>query len=280
MLASVPPAENVFSYVLREDPDLAEGLPDEIRPAVTSLLRAPVLVLHSRRWSPPADEPTANTLGLLVLDGLLGQRVRIGNAVATELLMCGDILRPWDQPTLQNLIPAETDWRVFTPARLAILDQRATALIGRRPELTIALAGRLLRRARNAHYLLAVSHLSRVQDRLRALLWHIASTCGHVTPQGVKIPFRLTHEVVGEIIGAARPSVTLSFRELRDRGELIRTPDGEWVLTGDPAAAFAALGARRRSGDRGPTWTTPGRTFAAAGRPPRSPGHAEAAEPG
>ncbi len=232
------PAPGMSAYILKEDPDLAEGLPDEVRHTASELLCAPVVIVSSPRWQPPRLEPSKNTLGLLVLDGLIGRRLRVGEAVATELLSCGDILRPWDRPTLADLIPGEADWRVFRPARIAVLDERITALIGRRPELTIAFASRLLRRARYAHYLMAISHLSRVEDRLRAVLWHMASNWGYVTPRGVSIPFRLTHEVLGEIIGARRPSITLAVGHLKQREELAQAPHGGWILTGDPMTLF------------------------------------------
>jgi CRP/FNR family transcriptional regulator, cyclic AMP receptor protein len=238
------------SYILEEDPDLAERLPADLRRDATRLLRAPVVVVDSPRWQPPASEPSANTFGLLVLEGLMGRRIRLGPAVATELLGSGDILRPWDRPTLEHLIPAEADWRVFRPARLAVLDDRITALIGRRPELIVGFASRLFRRARYAHYLMAISHLTRVEDRLRAALWHIASNWGRVTPAGVRVPFRLTHEVLGEIIGAQRPSVTLAIGHLTQRDELAQAPGGEWILTGDPAGWLGSQAV-------GPGTTTP-----------------------
>lgn len=65
-----------------------------------------------------------------------------------------------------------------------------------------------------------------------ATLWHIASTCGKVTPDGVSIPFRITHEVLGEIVGAHRPSVTVAIQTLETRGKLIRAAGTGFILTG------------------------------------------------
>jgi len=222
------------SFILAEDPELAQGLPPDQRRAATALFRAQVVSVNRPRWQPPNYEPTI-TYGLLVLDGLMGRRVRVGKAVATELLGPGDILRPWDEPTLWGMIPPELDWRVFRPARLAVLDERITALIGRRHELVISFSGRLLRRARSIAYLTAVSHLNRVEDRLIATLWHIASSWGRVGPEGVSVPFHLTHEVMGEILGAQRPSVTIALRGLQRRHQVKRTRGGGYLLIGDPA---------------------------------------------
>lgn len=215
--------------ILDREPDLADGLSAADRRSAGQALVAPVLELVRPRWEPPDYDP-ARTFGLLVVEGLLGRRVRVGSAVATELLSRGDILRPWDEPNLWGMVPPELDWRVFRPAQLAVLDERVTALIGRRPELVVNFSSRLLRRARSAAYLLAVSHQTRVDDKLMATLWHLASNWGRVTSAGVHIPFRLTHEVLGEIIGSQRPSVTLALGRMTQQGRVIRNRDGTFLL--------------------------------------------------
>lgn len=221
-----------FALILKEDPDLAEGLSELDRGAAISLFRAPVLHVSGPRWDPPAIDP-ATTFGLLVLEGLIGRRVSLGRAVSTELLSVGDILRPWEE-TLWEMIPAQQEWRIFTSTRLAVLDERITALIGRRPQLLVNFSSRLIRRARASTYLTVVSHLPRVEDRVLATLWHIASAWGRVTSDGVRIPFRITHEVIGEIVGAHRPSVTVAMQTLQARGVLLRAQGGGYVLIGDP----------------------------------------------
>jgi hypothetical protein len=229
-----PTSGGSVAFILKEDPELAQGLSANDQRLAHELFRARVLRATSRQWEPPQYYPP-NCFGLLVLDGLIGRRVHVGSAMATELLTCGDIVRPWDTPFPWSSLAAGEDWRVFRPARLALLDERITALIGRRPELVAAFSERLIRRARAIVYLMAISHLPRVEDKLLGTLWHLATRCGHVTPRGVKVPFRLTHEALGEIIGARRPSVTLAMRNLKQRNQLTRDPDGGYLLTGDPA---------------------------------------------
>jgi hypothetical protein len=220
--------------ILEAEPDLAEGLSPEDRRTAGRAFRAPVIFAGRPRWEPPEYDPE-RTYGLLVLDGLLGRRVKVGPAVGMELLSSGDILRPWDEPALWGLVPPELDWRVFRPTRLAVLDERITTLIGRRPQLVINFSGRLLRRARSVAYLMAISHQTRVEDKLLATLWHLASNWGRVTTEGISIPFRLTHEVLGEILGAQRPSVTTALGRLQEAGQVKRGPDGGYVLLEDPS---------------------------------------------
>ena len=195
-------------------------------------LVAPVIELHGPHWEPAESDPYA--YGLLILDGLIGRRLRVGRAVATELLSCGDIVRPWEEELLWGLSEPVLDWRVFHTTRIAILGADITTLIGRRPQLVVNFSSRLLRRVRSAAYLMAVSHQTRVEDRLMETLWYLADAWGKVTPRGVRIPFRITHEVLSEILGAQRPSVTTAFRSLTDQGLVGREPDGTFVLR-DPA---------------------------------------------
>lgn len=100
----------------------------------------------------------------------------------------------------------------------------------------VSFSARLLRRLHHAHHLMAISRLRRVEDRLLATLWHLAGIWGHVTPEGVHLPLRLTHRVLGEIVGAYRPSVTVAMQRLQDRGDLLRTPSG-YLLSGDPSGS-------------------------------------------
>lgn len=224
--------------ILVADPDLGEGLAPDDALAATRALVAPVLTASGANWDPPSYDPST-TYGLLILEGLLGRRLRVGRAVATELLSCGDILRPWEEPPLLGLNQPASDWRVLQPTRFALLDESVTRLIGRRPQLIINFSSRLLRRARVAAYLAAVSHHTRVEERLLETLWYLANAWGRVTPLGVRIPFRITHEVLSEILGAQRPSVTTAFRALLAQGLVQRQPDGTLLLPHPGAAPLS-----------------------------------------
>jgi hypothetical protein len=66
------------------------------------------------------------------------------------------------------------------------------------------------------------------------LLWYLAERWGRVTPEGVIVPLRLTHETLARLVGAQRPSVTTAIRQLEQEDHLRRTPDRLWLLCGDP----------------------------------------------
>ncbi len=48
---------------------------------------------------------------------------------------------------------------------------------------------------------------------------------------GVVIPLRLSHQLIGQLVGAQRPTVTLALGKLGQRGDLERREDGTWFLS-------------------------------------------------
>ncbi len=218
--------------LLEFDPDLGENMDHQARRLATDLVRARVFRVPKGVWQPPTIDRGAT--GLMLVSGLMVRRLRLGSVSSAELVGPTDILRPWEDDLIPTVLPATTDWRVLSEARVALLDARVTATIGRWPELSSAISGRLLRRARSLAYLMAMQHFIRVQDRLLAGLWHIASLWGRVTPEGTVVPFRLTHEMLSQIIGAQRPTTTTAIRSLTERGKLATDRNRYFVLLGEP----------------------------------------------
>jgi hypothetical protein len=90
-----------------------------------------------------------------------------------------------------------------------------------------------------------------VDRRLTALFWHLADRWGRVSINGVIVPLALTHRMLGQLVGARRPTVSTALSKLADRGELVRQPDASWLLRGDPPDAGALArgrGAREPGG--------------------------------
>lgn len=235
-------------HVLRADPDLAEGLAPDVARQAEEVVRARAFEIPAGTWTPPELAPGA--IGLLVLEGLMARTLHLGTCSSSELIGPGDILRPWEHNLIPSLVPADADWYVIEPATVALLDARVTALIGRWPELSGAIAARLLRRTRSLAYVMAAQQFIRVEDRLLATLWHLASLWGKVTPQGTLVPFRLTQETLGNLIGAQRPTTTLAVGSLIRKGRLTRDGRRRYVLLGDPpdlqGVTRHALGRRPR----------------------------------
>jgi CRP/FNR family transcriptional regulator, cyclic AMP receptor protein len=218
--------------LLREDPDLAEEMSPEARELATEWVRVRTFRVPKGPWKPPAVDHAAT--GLVLLDGLMVRTLRLGRVSSYEVVGPTDIIRPWEDDLIPSLVPTSTDWRALEQARVGLLDGRTTELIGRWPELSAAIGSRLLRRSRSLAFLMAAQHFVRVEDRLLATLWHLASRWGRVTPQGTVVPFRLTHEMLASIIGAQRPTTTTAIHSLVRRERLARDERRHYVLLGEP----------------------------------------------
>jgi CRP/FNR family transcriptional regulator, cyclic AMP receptor protein len=220
--------------LLDEFPELERALPPEERRAARHRAVAEVEHLAPGPWRPAEMQSKPGDLGVMVLGGLMMRDVVLGQTVATELVGRGDILRPATHDGAGAPVPFDVEWTVLDGARVALLDRRFAAAIGRWPELIEALVGAAVRRAQSLAFNLAVCHLRRVDSRLLVLMWHLADRFGSVGPGGVRVPLRLTHEMLGRIVGARRPSVTTALSQLAEEGRLSRCSDGTWTLHGDP----------------------------------------------
>jgi CRP/FNR family cyclic AMP-dependent transcriptional regulator len=220
--------------VFEEAPEL---LPHLSPPAATEAarVRVPLLVLEPRRWLPPRQPRGGDChLGLLVLDGLLLRRVRLGRRSGTELLGGGDLLQPWVLQPPYETPPVEPGWEVLQRARLAVLDGRFAARVARWPGVAAALAERAIERTRTLAFQLAAAHIIGLERRLLTLMWALADRFGRVTADGVLVPLGLTHATRAELVGASRPSVSTALAELGREDALERLAGG-WLLRTHPS---------------------------------------------
>lgn len=221
--------------VFDRDPALLEGLQDAVAGQLRRRVSVPRMTLVEGPW-PAAGlrEPEPGALGLLVVDGLLVRSVRMGTGECLELIGAGDLVRPWDQEAELPSMEHDTSWWVLRPATVAVLDRRVGELVGRYPELVNALLSRSLRRSRTNALSLAISHVRGSENRLLALLWHLADRWGRVTPDGVVVPLPLTHELIAHLSCMRRPTASTALQQLSRSGRLVRLPDRTWMLPGLP----------------------------------------------
>jgi hypothetical protein len=205
---------------------------------------------------------SADHVGLLILDGVLARELVVADHVSAELLGPGDLVRPWQATTRASLLPVDAIWSVLSTMTVAVLDRRFAAEAARYPEITSALFDRLSERSVRLATTQAISQLTRVDRRLKALFWHLAERWGRVSGDGVVVPLALTHRILGQLVGARRPTVSTALSELAERGELVRRPDGSWLLRGDPPGA-SSLARRPTAAElRGQDLVRPARRFA------------------
>jgi CRP-like cAMP-binding protein len=229
-------------HLLEADRELAALLPAAQAEAARQAIVAPVIELAPGPWLPPSNGPADPAeLGYVVLEGLLIRDIELVSRRAGELLGRGDVLRPSEHDGADAPLPFSVQWTVVEPTRVAVLDRDASRALAQWPELTAGLLGRAIRRAQWLSLRHVISQLIRVDARLLALFWHMADRWGHVEPEGVVVPLRLTHETLARLVGAQRPSVTLALGELADRELVVRRPDRTWRLSGDPPRDVAEL---------------------------------------
>src|SRR4051812_17283059 len=216
--------------VLEVDPDLGQGLDaseliDATRQAVGTLENA-----EPGPWRPHGVHEGKLLYGGLVFEGLMVRELTLGSSVSAELLGAGDVLVPYDADQVVPFVPSEMGWTVVEPVRIAWLDAPFAVAARRWPPLGIALLQRAQRRADRLAVTQAIAQITRVDDRVLALLWHLSERWGRVTTAGVVLPVQLTHKAIARLVGAQRPSVTTALSGLEKRGLLARRDDGAWVL--------------------------------------------------
>ena len=220
--------------LLDVDPELARGLEPHRTREAAQRLYARAIDVPRGRWKPTVVlRGGSRPIGLLIVEGVLLREATVGDHPSIELLGPGDLIRAWNDGDSEELLPRAIDWSALVATRAAVIDQAFAVRAAQWPEVFAALIDRATRRAERLVVLQAIAHLTRVDDRLLALLWCLAERWGRVVPGGVLVSLRLSHRTLAGMIGARRPSVTTALGQLMARGELERRTDGEWLLRGD-----------------------------------------------
>lgn len=217
--------------LLEADPDLADCIPPAEVDGARRQLVAAVLELSPGPWDPEVLARGAGdqVFGVLVVDGLLTRTVTLAGRTTGEIVGVGDILRPWEVEEGVPPVPFEVAWTVLTPTRMALLDRRMLAAAARWPSLAAEVASRVVKRSRSLSLSLALGQIPRVDARLLLLFWRLADRWGRMTPDGIAVPLRLTHETLAALVAARRPSVTSALGRLAHKELLVRTEHG-WLM--------------------------------------------------
>lgn len=211
-------------------------------------------------WTPPHAPPGERDLWMLVKHGLLARLLPSRAAVAAELIGAGDLL-PFDAPPGSSVL-GDASWVALTDAEVAVV---SLSRIRNHPEwshLSHGLLQRLGHQLRRSAELAAIAHQPRAADRVTLLMQHLAERWGQAGPGTLVVAIPLTHERIGQLIGAQRSTVTLALNRLAADGVLERRDaDGAWIIhTGTaPSSCATARGGsagrpspQRRAGTAGP----------------------------
>jgi CRP-like cAMP-binding protein len=210
-------------------PALAEHLSPEDVARATQAIVAPVVEIPRGSWERTSisDGPN-NPFGAIVVSGLLTRHVDIGGYPGLDLYGPGDLIAAGE--LRRATLPCGETWTATVRSRLAMLDDRFLVAARRWPRLVSALFAQLQEQHDRLLVQLVVAEQPRVEDRLMLLFWQLSDRFGKVTPDGIVIRLALTHEALGRLIGARRPTITLALRNLAERDALVRRADRSWLV--------------------------------------------------
>lgn len=169
-------------------------------------------------------------LGVLVIDGVVSADTTVGGRAAAEILGAGDLIQP-PGCCHDALLDCRIEWRALLPVRAALLDTAFLRRVRLWPQITQALLARVGSRMHDLGVQRAIAFQPRLEVRLTLLLWHLAARWGKVEPGGIHLPLPLTHQLLGRLVGAERPSVSHALARL-SRAGLVTGHGDEWHLHG------------------------------------------------
>ncbi len=234
------PRDRSFQYLLDLDLDLAEAL--DVRMRLVARAAATAFTFDAEvgdvNLSPRLAAASPGP-GLVILEGVLAVNVRVGNRVAAELLGSGDLVEPAEGGD-EELLACAVGWRALVAMRFALLDAAFAERVRPWPQIMQALLRRAERRAHNLNIQRAIASQPRLDVRLALLLWHLAARWGKVEPGGIRLPLPLTHQLLGRLVGAERPSVSHALARL-SRSGLVTGHGDEWHLHGNIEAQLQGM---------------------------------------
>jgi CRP/FNR family transcriptional regulator, cyclic AMP receptor protein len=242
-------SETSPQHILDLDRDLAAAVPEAAREQARAGALARTRTLPRGEWDAGGDYgECTDWLGLLVIEGFLARETTCAGDTVSEIIGPGDLLRPWDHDGEYPLEGIATSWQLLEPTRIALLDGDFVRRIAPWAPLTVAILARIGRRARWLGLRLLISQVPGVPLRVFYLLWHLAERWGEQEDGALRIPIRLTHEQIAELIGAQRPSVSSALAALRAEGVRHVPGDGWEIPLDTPALIDHMLGAEHNFG--------------------------------
>ncbi len=229
--------------LLRADAGLRSAVPPGDRELAEQSVAAACVHLPAGPWEPRqlAENPNAATV-VLILDGLITFEIALAGTPSAHLRGPGDVMVPWER--VSDALPIATRWTVGTGGvELAVLGDSYRRAERRWPQLAINLQQRFADMAEAAAVRTAIMSLPRVEHRILALFWHLAERWGTVRPDGIRIELKLTHELIGRLAGAKRPTVSLALATLAEQ-DLLRSDEQGWCLAHTSQTVLSEVAAR------------------------------------
>ena len=216
-----------YCYLFDVDDELGGELDHRMRLVARSVAVARVEEISAGEFDlVPLLAQLRGGVGLLLIEGVVALDVQVGDRTASELVGAGDLLAPWTREDDVVLLASETFSRALVRTRVAILDAAFAERIRAWPQILHALLRRAVRRTMELNVQRAATCHPRADARIALLLWHLAERWGVVAPDGILLPLPLTHRLIGQLVGAERPSVSHALGRLAAAGLVTRERAG------------------------------------------------------
>jgi hypothetical protein len=225
--------------LLDVDADLCRYLTADERARIAQI-SVPVLSVPKGPLD-PAELLGGEAFAAVVLNGLVLHHLAIGSHLGRRILGPGDVI---DTGVVPEPLLGQSRYGAASETRLAALGTDFLLAARRAPRLFVGLQAVIADQTERLATQLVICQLPRVADRVLAMLWLLAESFGRVGAAGTTLPLSLTHEALGALVGARRPTVTLALGELTHRGALVHDADG-WLLLEPPASARSDEGPLR-----------------------------------
>jgi CRP/FNR family transcriptional regulator, cyclic AMP receptor protein len=233
------PARAVVSLP-RVDARYWVAIPPQDRTLAERAVTAARVDLHDGPWEPEdLRRDDRHAVGVLVLSGAVRRDVVLGGRISSQLMGAGDVIRPW--PASMASLDTEVRWSAHGLTSLAVLGRTFKLAARRWPGLSDVLHHALDDQLEAAARQIALTGLPRVEDRVLGMFWHLADRWGTVRSDGIVVRLPLTHALIGQLIGARRPTVSLALAALAADGLLRREDQERWVLSHASAEALRDL---------------------------------------
>lgn len=223
--------------LLRHDAELRGAVDPADRLLAERAVVVPWIGLADGPWRAPPEVQQQGPA--ILLEGTLIQEVQLRDRTSAYLFGPGAVLH--DLADHDASLPSEMSWTSVGESRIALLDRRFDAAARRWPGLWYVIHRRFAEQLKTAARWNCAIGLPRVEQRVLAVFWLIADRWGVMRPDGIAIRLSLTHESIGRMVAARRPTVSLALAGLAVEGLLTSTDRGEWLLAPGSRAALAPM---------------------------------------
>lgn len=218
--------------LLELEPRIAGGLAGQALATARDHVRVPYVDAPTGVWG--LEALPASPFAVLVGEGKLLLSAEPGERGDVALVGPGDVLDP-------SRLERGAQCLVIEPARLALLDSRFQLAARAWPHLVSGLAAAIFESSREHRRLAATIKLPRIEDRMLGFMALAIARWGTVRPDGLVISLPVTHETLGRLVGARRPTVSLALADLERQGRLRRPRRGWWSMDAELVAELAPL---------------------------------------